>query len=59
MEPQEHKLWPLFLRWCIKNQVSTTDHEEDWISFWDTWSDGFKTGYKVARHWNQAKRGAE
>jgi hypothetical protein len=47
MKPQNHKLWPLFLRWCAVNQVNTEDHEEDWISLWETWKDGAVLGIKL------------
>jgi len=48
MNPKEHKLWPLFLRWCAKNQVDTK-LEEDWISFWDTWKAGVLVGIELAK----------
>jgi len=49
MKPQESKLWPLFLKWCVKNQIKTNKHEDEWRSFWETWYAGVNTGINIMR----------
>jgi hypothetical protein len=46
LKPEDNIYFGIFENWAERNCISF-DHEEDWISFWETWYDGFKSGLEV------------
>ncbi len=55
-EKTKQIVWELFKEWCRQEGVNVEDHRDDWIHFWQTWSDGFKAGYKFYKKVKHGKR---